>query len=105
MLTYNSENFSDVTNNELSTPSSKRGVDALSDMVDQSSTSKKLYSPVNSENGDDEIITNVMVEKDDEVKVISEDADLLIEGVVKESEQQISKANGSTKVKKERYKY
>jgi len=105
MLTNSSENYSDATNNEQSTPSSKRSSAALSDMADQSSTTKKLCSKVNSENGDDEIGTNVIIENADEVKVISNDAgSLLIKRVVKEIEPQTSKAKGSTKVKTMRYK-
>jgi len=74
-------------------------------MADQSSTTKKLYSRVNSENGDDEIGTNVIIENVDEVNVISDDAgSLLIKGVVKEIEPQTSKAKGSTKMTTERYK-
>ena len=105
MLINSSENCSDATNNELSTPSSKRGSAELSDMADQSSTTKKLCSRVNSENGDDEIGTNVIIENADEVKVISNDArSVLIKRVVKEIEPQTSKAKGSTKVKTKRYK-
>ena len=105
ILTNSSENCSDATNNELCTPSSKRGSAELSDIVDQSSTTKKLCSRVNSENGDDEIGTNVIIENADEVKVIKDDAgSLLIEGVVEEIEPQTWKAKGSTKVKTERYK-
>jgi len=67
MLPNSSENCCDATNNELCTPSSKRGSAELSDIVDQSSTTKKLCSRVNSENGDDEIGTNVIIEDADEI--------------------------------------
>jgi len=62
-------------------------------MADQSITTKKLCSRVNSENGDDEIGTNVILKNADKVKVISDDVGcLLIEGVVKEIESQTCKA-------------
>jgi len=91
--------------NELSTPSSKRGSDGLIDIVDQSSTTKKLCSRVNSENGDDEIGTNVIIENADELKIIKDDAgSLLTAGVVDEIDPLASKAKELTKVKTERYK-
>nr|AAM15454.1 putative replication protein A1 [Arabidopsis thaliana] len=105
MLTNSCENFSDATNNELSTPSSKCGSADLIDIVDQSSTSKKLCSRVNLENGDDEIGTNVIIENADELKIIKDDAgSLLTAGVVDEIDPLASKTKGLTKVKTKRYK-
>ena len=105
MLTNSSENCSDATNNELCTPSSKRGSAELSDIVDQSSTTKKLCSIVKLENGDEEMGTNVIIVDADELKVIKDDTGSLLKaGVVEEIEPQASKAKGLTKVKTERYK-